>query len=398
MAEVAIEGPFGDLGLATYDEEAQEWHFARSIGEHYAVGAVVDGGKLPNQIQSRDQASASSVRDSRLQRTIAAHPELQAAADILPSLLQVSHATVEAVDQFDSANGTRLSLGYLYDYGQKRTAMITASVCGETGSDITVSKLQRQQRGWHNSEQALHNVPVLSGVRTIWKGSNTPIRQLLLARTIASEGAAPFLAARLPRSTLIFRLVLSREGFDISPVHEILQNDPRALDHADVAFNPWYPRQYATIDMAGDWSVWQLEKADSEPTCVAQHRSHAEPTTQSLQDGWRRMVWIGSPTMLVTCSRLDIRLYRIDDNIIWLQDIDVQLQRSDCWILDLVVDPSLPNMLFVLTGTHVLAYDVEVKHDGTVVRKVVMLRHYFNSDDLSLRLHVLAEEGSMLDS
>lgn len=391
MTEPALEGPFGDLGLATYDKEAQEWHFARDLNERYTLVTAVDSTHLR---QSRASGGIVSTRQNQqLRQLVSAYPELHPAGAILPSLLHVSDAVLTAVSEYDVAVGSRLSLGYLYDHGRNRPITITAFASGYTGNCISIVKLRRQQRAWNDTKQARYDIPVPAGSASTWDNSDTSIRQILLARTTESQGVASLLAARLIDRTIVFHLASSRDGVAIHPIHELMK-DAAQPDHADVAFNPWFFRHYAVIDMAGSWTVWQFEnKAGLEPSLVSQYTSME--TAQTFHDGWRKILWIGSSTMLAVCSRTEIQLYSIETGVLWLRDIDACLQQPDCWIVDVVVEPEMPNILFIVTGTHLLAYQVTTTHSDLVVRRLVLLRHHFNQKDLTLRLHVCSEDDGM---
>lgn len=389
MAEPGPEGPFGDLGSATYDGEEQEWYFARDPHDHFALLAAVDGESRNAGSSRSDTLPNDHASIHRPQGLLAAHLQLRPGKAILPALLEVSKAVTQATAQFDVAIAARLSLGYIYDYGQKRAVPIIVSASGAAGSSISIVKLQQQRQGWHDSRRTWLQVPVPSAYTTTWNGPGTPVQQLLLARTTESIGVARFLAARFLDRSVVFRLELTRDALSMQAVHEISKDDLYSVEHMDVAFNPWYSQQYAIIDTAGNWKVWQLEtNAKVEATCVVQHNNPINPSTEALNDGWRKIMWVGSPTMLAICSRMHINLYGIENRVTWLQDIDVGPRQADCWILDVVVNPELSNVLVVLTGTHVLAWVLDSTHNGLEVRQIVMLRHHGNQSDLSMRLHV----------
>ncbi|KAK3725151.1 hypothetical protein LTR37_000662 [Vermiconidia calcicola] len=414
MAESSKTGlSYGQFDHAVYDHSGKVWQFARSNERDSALRIL---GKPKIVIESTsiqrpttgdgDEKDAPSVRrEQQIKHLTQAYPEAQPANTILAEFARASEAVDRAASVYDPSKGSLLAVAKVTDEAARRHAPLAAFPSGPTGSDLRLVQMQKQRRGWDDSHDAWLEVPTLHGEETTWKGPGVPIQSVIFASPFKRGDA--YLGVRLITQTLIFKPVLKKAVLSSgSRLHENLHlsldiKSTGGLPHADFAFNPWFTRQFAVIDQASSWSVWELSRRSKEEAKQlargALSRESSKAMSDATDDGWGRITWVCDSTTVAVCNRRTLSLLDIsDEGATEPQDIDVGIANGIGWILDISLLSSRPDVLCVLTPTSILLFRVERNmHTEVTVKTIMTLRHFRNTEDVSLCLHVLESENDL---
>ena len=406
-------GTYGQFGQAVYDYDERLWQFSRSPNTSHtlrSVGepkAVSEGCSSAHAIRFSQHAKEgpSRRRENQTKALVKVHPELQPASGLLPDLARVSEAVEEASDRHDPNKGNLLAFGIVTDELAKRQVGVSAFPTGPTSSDLRIVQVQKQRRGWHDIESAYLQVPTIYGESAIWEGPGVPIQSIVFVTPL--EGSESLLAVRLITATLIFHPVLRKarlpgaSRMDMNLLHSLGLAQTQNSPPADVGFNLWYPRQFALLNQAGGWTVYELEGKRNErmkQLCITRANQTQENATRRISNhAWGRIVWLSSPSTVAICSRTKVTLFDIaQHDPIELQELDVSLDKFG-QILDMVAVPSHPNHVIIITSVHMIVYYVEtVRNEDVVANKIAQIRHFRNSNDISLRANCFSEEESEL--
>jgi hypothetical protein len=130
------------------------------------------------------------------------------------------------------------------------------------------------------------------------------------------------LAVRTSGFTRIYRAIARLKGassrLSLQPlVTHIPFGSDGTVEHADVAFNPWYDKQFGIIDHQGDWRVLDLEGSyeasrknfGMKLNCVAEGRMITGDEQKG--NGWGRITWGGDLNTVMTCDRHTAALFDI---------------------------------------------------------------------------------------
>ncbi|KAK8196794.1 hypothetical protein M8818_006961 [Zalaria obscura] len=413
---------YGHLGSSIYSTENRTWVWRRSLGIAYALQRL---GKptLVLQLESRahsapeeqhgDAQAPSLSRTEKAQDLVDREPEVKPASGILRQLANTSSKAIKAALAYDPAIGTLLDYGKVRNEVLQRFLSVVAFPASESRSALCLGEVHMQRHGWENDKSVWIEVPRISGDLVRWD-LGSPLQQVCFAST--SEGKGSFLAARTMASTIILRPYVHRRRtvggwptaspyLDPHPICTISQVDSGGFPHADVAFNPWYQRQFALIDQAGSWTVWDLSQGEQrrrgEPhreVCRGLLRDDDEVElgkgrTALMHDGWARIIWCGDLTTIATCSRRNLAVFDIKGNAYRLNVPDLGIAGSSHWILDMIRHPSQPNQMYILTSMHlfllkVTCLDRADTESWRTAGAVVILRcaHFLDPEDISLRL------------
>lgn len=407
------ELPYGHLGRASYDPDEQTWSFQRANDQAFRLRPLGEPRLVAKPAEIEDVEARLEIAGQRpseryprqLQDLVKRHPELQPASDFLPPLLHVSEAVQSATARHDPLKGNLLAFGTIPSEASHKTLTIAAFTTGPVGSDLRLVQVQNQRKGWDDARDAWIEVPTIHGEQAIWSGERVPIQQVCFAQTI--ERTDTFLAARLPTRTLIFRPLLRREPvsgpsasrLDANCIFDVPIANTGGLPHADVAFNPWYTRQFGTVDQAGCWSIWQLEgrsTSSAKCICTGSVLDNGSGSTKAADDGWARITWVSDLSTVGVCTRRRLALHKINDDGSTTSETTVVIDLTDGrgWILDFVLMPSQPSHLCVLTSSHITLYLVD--EGGKVASAVMTIRHFRNPEDMTLSLSAFQLDDDIL--
>jgi RNA polymerase I-specific transcription initiation factor RRN6 len=398
--------PYGHFGNAFYQSEEQAWQFER-IPDQPRILELVEGSEVavPSQILPPSEPTKTApsgpphaLRDKQIAELIKSAPTLQPGSSLLRPLLGASEAIEDATRQHDPLRGQLLSFGRVFDESTRRSTQLVAFVAGSTGSDVRVAQVQLQKQGWDDSRDVWLEVPVVIGEETTWKSEGSPIQQICFAQPL--ESGENLLAVRTNSRVSIFKPILREAGpmrLRLRLLFERSTGQNESVPHADAAFNPWFPRQFAMVDQHAQWRVWEFRSRESsDATCICSSQVDEEnPPKNNLDDGWARLLWVCNPNTVVVAKRRSVQLFDVNSGAAKLQDIDVKASDVSSWVLDIATAPTNPAQLFVLTTTHLYLFNLE-ERDGEVRAKLSMrVRHFRSPEDITLRLTLFRDEDAL---
>ncbi|KAF3043106.1 hypothetical protein E8E11_008085 [Didymella keratinophila] len=400
---------YGRPGLTTYDLDDREWHISRDVtrqtlqqASEWQLAIPAALGPLPTNHSTN---ATSTRKDAR--RLAHNYPHLVPAATSLPDLSAVSEGVMSAAATYDPHIGDLLSFGTVFSksFRQKQIAAVPA---GPSGSILRLVPLGQQRYGWEGDRSVRLEAPFYSVIDSgYWNEEAAPIQQVVFGQ---SETSNSLLAVRLPFKTVFFRPSYHRgrraakpsRYYDLPPslvsahpIFAITPDQTGGAPHVDVAFNPDYQFHVAVVDQRGAWSLWQIErrvKRDeySSSRLVGGHINMTEEGVDDPEDGWARILWTGSNT-LVVCNRRQLSVVEVTgETFEYLHAPPIISQRSSDWILD--IKQHTQNRLFVLTTTRIFLISVTTSNgavDSTQAGAAILLsrRHYRGDEDLTLQMH-----------
>jgi len=400
--------PYGHFGNALYQTEEGSWQFER-IPDQPRVLELVSGSELavpsqtippsgPSKIATSSAGPSHIIRDKQIACLVNLAHSLQPATSLLRPLLSTSEAIEDATRQHDPTKGQLLSFGRVFDESIRRSTQLVAFASGPTGSDARVAQVQLQKQGWDDSRDVWLEVPVVIGEETTWRSEGSPIQQICFAQPL--ESGENLLAIRTNSRVSIFKPILREAGpmrLQLRSLFERSTTQNDGVPHADAAFNPWFPRQFAMVDQHAQWRVWEFRSRESsEATCICSSSSDKEDSARThLDDGWARLLWVCNPSTVVVAKRRSLTLYDINSGAAKLQDVDVKVSDVSSWVVDIATAPMDPTHLLVLTTTHLYLFHVD-ERDGDVRAKLSMrIRHFRSPEDITLRLTLFRDEDAL---
>lgn len=401
--------PYGHFGNACYQTDEQSWQFER-VPDQVRVLELIEGSevavptqKSPTSGPTRSTPGLSgpphALRDKQIADLVNLVPALQPATSLLRPLLGASEAIEDATRQHDPVKGQLLSFGRVFDESTRRSTQLVAFAAGPTGSDVRVAQVQLQKQGWDDSRDVWLEVPVVIGEETTWRSEGSPIQQITFAQPL--ESGENLLAIRTKSRVLIFKPILREAGpmrLQLRLLFERWSGQNDGVPHADAAFNPWFPRQFAMVDQHAHWRIWEFRSRESsDATCICSSVIDKEDSPRtSLDDGWARLLWVCNPNTVVVAKRRAVTLYDIDSGAIKLQDIDVKVSDVSSWIVDIATVPADPARLLVLTTTHLYLFLVEEGVGEVRVNLSMRIRHFRSPEDITLRLTLFRDDVALM--
>ena len=422
---------YGHYGEPSYDSENHEWHFPRQAGrtpELRLIGQPVRAFQSPLHAPTAHVQSAIE-RARNIKDLTHQYPELLPASSLLPGLAQVSEVVDEVTSSHDATVSELLAIGEAVDTDKNghrglRTVSIAAAAGGAAGEAVRLVLLNNVKLGWQDSKNIrLNAFRSKGGEEGWWYGNGSPVQQLVFAE--AEGRPSPWLAVRYHGNITVLRPELRRNAFmpPLAPAAPN-RNIPSRLnanhittlriDHAndvpyaDVAFNPWYNQQIATIDQKGSWAVWDIEKRDKQAKGArfwnVKKTRHGElldglpevgTLNSSVADGWGVILWAGDPSRIFVASRTIFAVLDITGNPRRLFSPKLLSSTTVEWILDVKRSSKDLTHVFVITTLSIFwlqvtssagTYDVEEPAVGA--KCLLSWRHFRDPEDISLRLGV----------
>ncbi|KAI4939874.1 uncharacterized protein J4E92_001160 [Alternaria infectoria] len=412
---------YGHPGAATYDLENGEWTFARpysarpfkrirtSKGATPASSHATPAFSLPAEIL----ASRTSIQ-KEISNSIEEHPQLSAAAEVLPDLAVVSAAISSTASTYDPLVGDLLSFGSITPKGRHEAWQIAALPTGESGSILQLSILDNERHVWTADPKSWVEGRTLKDTESgFWNEEAAPIQQVHFSH---SDDSRTFLAVRLPTRTVLFHpdyhrrprasavspfYRLPASSIELHPILSISQNDTDGFAHADVTFNPDFQLQFALVDLNQTWSVWDIEHRPRLGTYLASCLLRGkideleEDGDTACEDGWARILWVADTTTLLVCNRRHLSIVSIKGRTTsYLPCPELFSERSADWVLDVKQHPRDRSRVFVLTSTRLFLLSVTAPSEllpraGEAGAKVLTSwRHYRGVEDFTLHISV----------
>ncbi|KAK9471580.1 RNA polymerase I-specific transcription-initiation factor-domain-containing protein [Dipodascopsis tothii] len=205
----------------------------------------------------------------------------------------------------DPLVGSQLAAAYARDHVGRRLRPCAVFVGGATGQDLHIAELATERHRLDDAG-AWAATPTLGARR-----STVAVDGRIQGVVAAGDGdgdAEPLLAVRTARDCQLFRLECDRArpaaAFAASHrLHAIANGDVAGLPLTDAAFNPWYRRQVAAVDLDGNWAVWDVEYA-RRWTARRQH-THAAASADENSFG-NRVLWGADLNTIVVSNGLAV--------------------------------------------------------------------------------------------
>ncbi|KUJ18094.1 uncharacterized protein LY89DRAFT_614583 [Mollisia scopiformis] len=412
---------YGHLGKASYHTEGNEWKFSVDLDHTSSLQQLMPFKEwLPPSIREVPQSKEKPSQTLRAQRKwlLKTRPEVCPADELAADL---SKADLSQQNEIPVQTGSLLAIGRAVDSDRvsgSRTTQILAVAYGDAGHVLRLIRPRVDARGWGKDSAAkLDLLDSESPEYGHWVGDSGIIRQILVSDT--ENGSGAWLAVRQDTSMTIFRPQYGRvhdaststggllERFPVSqlnpnPIATLTVERTQSRAHADVAFNPWYARQFAVVDDVGLWSIWDLDIAHGKKASqilTAGKRGGIydsyepdplqEPLDLSHSDGWYKIMWICNINTILACNRRHIALIDLGAGISRLQSGDIVPLSSHDWILDIKRSANNSNHIFVLTTSRI--FWVEIVPGEGRVKVVLSYRHFRNADDETMKLMVLKD-------
>jgi RNA polymerase I-specific transcription initiation factor RRN6 len=399
--------PYGHFGNAFYQSEERTWQFER-IPDQPRVLELVEGSEvavpshlLPPSVPAKIAPSgpAHVLRDKQIAELVNLVPALQPGSSLLRPLLGASEAIEDATHQHDPLKGQLLSFGRVFDESIRRSTQLVAFAAGSTGSDVRVAQVQMQKQGWDDSRDVWLEVPVVIGEETTLRSEGSPVQQICFVQPL--ESGENLLAIRTNSRVSIFKPTLREAGpmrLQLRLLFERSTGQNEGVPHADAAFNPWFPRQFAMVDQRAQWRVWEFRSRESsDATCICSSQVDEENSAKThLDDGWARLLWVCNPNTVIVAKRHSVTLYDINSSAAKLQDIDVKVSDVSSWVVDIATAPTNPAQLLVLTTTHLYLFHVEERVGEVRAKLSMRIRHFRSPEDITLRLTLFRDEDALV--
>ncbi|KAF8533148.1 RNA polymerase I-specific transcription initiation factor RRN6-like protein [Trichophaea hybrida] len=323
------------------------------------------------------------------------------ALEFIDNYIEESQLLAVNTNVSDPGIGRLMAFGWATDkYRHINRVKFAAFASGKTGSDLVLAEMGDEERTFKGIDGRQLLAPHVIPGTTSPHHLNSPIRQICSARNpYHGEPPKSRLAVRTSGFTRIYRVIAESKGassrLSLQPlVTRIPFGSDGTVEHADVAFNPWYFKQFGIIDQRGDWRVLDLEGSYEASRrgfgLMLSSVANGRVTTgdELKGHGWGRITWGGDLNTVMTCDRHTAALFDIRTSAA-APSIVLPVDRDRSWILDLQRGPPISDshIAFVLTSSHIS--QVDVRQSG---RTLLSWPHGRHRDDVSLYLDIFRSE------
>jgi RNA polymerase I-specific transcription initiation factor RRN6 len=357
----------------------------------------------------------SDQNRSRLRNLLKRYPECVPAEEILSQLVNKA-----ALNEVPEIVGDVVAISYATR--RSRPMRIIALPCGEAGHILKLIRLRKQVHAWeHQNGPSISPDSLETSDEGFWMSTGGAIRQIAVCDD-AFESSA-LLAVRQdtlitilhPKFGKVLPLAARNTTTRTFPPSRLSPNPVASLkpaiygsgNYADVSFNPWYTRQFITVDTLGHWSTWSMEGRPQAGTLLPLvagksgnikdgHETSMSSGASILEssDGWHRALWMCNISTIVVIGSRDIVPFDISSagrkaRPTRLRCISLRSEQ----ILDAKRSPSNQSHLFLLTTSRVLWVQVAPSGDNERedpgAKILLSQRHFRDLSNASLRLSVL---------
>ncbi|EKD12846.1 uncharacterized protein L3040_007000 [Drepanopeziza brunnea f. sp. 'multigermtubi'] len=417
----------GQLGEATYDPEEQRWKFSQKFTD---VPSIIQLLPLEEwlepsaQVGRKENGKASTLTRNKMRWLAKKLPESVPASPLISKLVRASCQTLL---QSPAEAGSLLAIGRAHDVDRVsgvRRPRIMAVPYGGAGHILRLIKPRVKTQGWGKASGARLSLLNLESFDTgYWVGTGGTIRQIVFAD--AADEREIWLAIRQEGVTTVFRprygrvqkpavpvnedpTLFAPSMLDANPIASLTTQRTGSIHHADVAFNPWFPRQVAIVDTQGYWSVWDLEVQrgkDGAESFVPrktggiyvdqdQDYSSKSPLVASLvdhADGWYRIMWVCNLNTIIVCNRRHLVVFDVKGATTFIGRAIIFPKGNTDWILDIKRSTSDSNHLFVLTTTRLFWLEIvptenQSKDKNNAVKIILSYIHFMSPEDEGMKL------------
>ncbi|OBT84726.1 hypothetical protein VE02_06308 [Pseudogymnoascus sp. 03VT05] len=429
----ATDHTYGHLGEATYDTVEKKWSFSRTPVLPSIIRPIQPLQPcIPPSAQSKPEAqrnatdrASNRARDQK-RSLIREIPQIGAAVSVLGPLVRT--AAVET-SKTRPTGGDLVASGtakVLSKHHGDRLIQVLAVAHGEAGHVLRLIKPRLEEHTWDRDDSVkLRLLNPSTSEDGYWLDGAGSIEQIVFSSGV--EGDRSWLAVRKLASTTILQPVYQRipgparvpPGFqdkyrpsllDPNPAVTITSAMTNGRNHADVAFNPWYPRQFAVLDEEGYWSAWDIEgrkRAGSKMATpgksgyILDDRAESDLSLDIASNGWGRILWAGNVSTIVVCNDRHLAVFDLKAHPIRLRSPDLVPSGSFGRILEVKRSPLQHDKVFVLTNTRIFLLQINTAGewlddtDRTAGARIIMsCLHYREAQGNLLKLE-LHEEGDV---
>ncbi|OKL60594.1 hypothetical protein UA08_04358 [Talaromyces atroroseus] len=415
----------GDTAAIRLSGSRKAWHFARRLRPSHGISYTGMTNRLiPPSFSDSPVVKKNNKQERELLKE---YRELLGLTSSFAREEERSRFISQATSYFDPR------ISSLFEFGNARLSEtvrwkvrlrivpIAALATGENGNVLSFCAIDDEPIYGRYEDGSNFRVPTISTSNTVdWVCGEAPIKQIRFAESF--EESECLFAVRLQSRTSIFRPIYYQEPLVINPPQtaegthskaQLAHIDPNLMTeidvsqtggytHVDVAFNPWYQKQFAVIDDRGNWSVWLLHNFVKHREGVTPERQHSgslpssdithhDDTAQIPHDGWGIIQWTGNMYTFIACSRRIAMLYVLEDATPVPYDIKMNWQSSTEWILDVKTSLRKPSHVFILTTLRILCFDISSRdHESSFLLPQFSRQHDRDADDLTLRFTSLS--------
>jgi len=168
-------------------------------------------------------------------------------------------------------------------------------------------------------------------------------------------------------------------------------DDMETFAHVDICFNPWYTLQFATIDGAGRWCVWdvghsresgRVARLSLAATGYVDGEKESDSSEADSSNGYR-ISWIGDLSTIMICGTKSISIVDIGSKLPITNLLD--LGRTSL-VLDLQDDPLHLGRVVLLTNAHIFYLAMSSGNNTPGLEVSLKAQHFRDFADKSLRL------------
>ncbi|KAF2672472.1 hypothetical protein BT63DRAFT_196740 [Microthyrium microscopicum] len=436
MADFALRSQgYGRFGSSTYDTDERAWNTARAYHKRddYRILSHLENIILAQPESTSAGSQYVPVTDATAFSRIAADafPHLHNPAPGLGVDLISSWMVTQSLNEYDPAVGDLIVFGQFRPTIKFLPFLITPA--GVHGDSVQFSGM-RYQSTWFRLRPSIRCRLLQFTPRSgIWKGPGAPIRQIAISAPITqgSKQRTRYMALRLPAKTLVFFLWYNELQVPIKmPIHGGIESLHRieqeiameikikdsSVQHADVAFNPWFDRQVVLIDAAGHWAVFVIPQKPKKlsfsripkPTYQGDFMFYPEQmprepeddrlnepvaNNEVIEDGWARVAWVINEATLLLCSRTHLQCIHLKSMARF--PFSGFKATEPAMNLDVRMVGPKRDQVFVLTTSRIFWLQLEAKEDFAIGKVIIRFnetintRHFRDQNDLSLRMKIL---------
>ena len=433
---------YGHFGEPSFDSENHEWHFPRQPGgtrELKPVGQPVQALQSPLYGPAAHIQSATE-RIRNIKDLTHQYPELLPASSLLPGLAQVSEVVNEVTSGHDPTVSELLAIGEAVDRDSRghgsKTVSIVAVAGGAAGEVVRLVLLKNEKLGWEDSKNIrLSAFSSKGGEEVWWSGNGSPIQQLVFAE--ADGRPSSWLAVRYHGAISVLRPHLRRNA-DMAPlahaaaariplsrlnancITTLKTNEADDVPYSDVAFNPWYNQQIATVNQKGGWAVWDIEKIEKRTRGrrfwkhekvrlgnLLDGLSEEKKPTVSVADGWGAVLWAGDRSTILVADRRMLAVFDITRDPRRLIAPNLVSSTTSDWILDVKRSSKDSTHVFVTTTFRIFwlqitgsAGNLGDEEMAAGAKCLLSWCHFRDPEDMSLSLRIAddSERGDLEDN
>lgn len=421
---------YGHAGEAQYNVDHSEWLFTRRLGYNRRL-QLFEGPTVTLKSHSAPGIShiprSARARNHSIRDLTSVFPEVAAAANYLPLQARDSEHVEELYGLHDPHESELLAFGHATEtddsYSHPKRVHVVAIPGGPSKDNLIIVRLNRETFEWQGHEKLrLSSTTLRSGERSMLQSGRGPIRQLRFSP--ATLGGRAWLAVRFNTETILLQPVFRRNDGLSKPRlpipssmvdrrssrsdsdHSLVLSMHRTggSSHSDVAFNPFIGNEFAVLDQQGCWSIWKLERQGQRRVGWRMRRvisghvdslhTSGKNVTDTLEDGWGRVNWVGDSKTIYVVSRTSLAILGLSNGTGQLPTPSLITAGSTESIIDAKEDPLNTSRFYVVTSTQIFCLEVPSYSDPghekfrERARVVICWRHFRDYQDISLRISI----------